>query len=226
MRAGPMIELRDLALDAPDGRLLLEGLNLAVPGGGNHLVTGSSGSGKSRLLRVIAGTERPLRGRVKVGGRDIWPGDGALALAGRVRVGFAFASGGLLSNLSLRENLALPLRFLGLPPVEVQARVDVALERLGLTSVADLRPHAVSVSARKQANLARALALEPELVLLDDPLGGLEAADRAIARDLIQGWAADPSCTLVIAAEEDDSFTCLAAECLQLSPARMSEESP
>ena len=200
MRVDPMIELRDLALDVPNGRWLLENLNLAVPRGGNHLVTGPGSSGKSRLLRVIAGTERPARGHVRVGGREIWPGDGALGLAGRVRVGLTFASGGLLSNLSLRENLALPLRFLGFPPVEVQARAAAALERLGLRSVADLRPHAVSVSARKQANLARVLALEPELVLLDDPFGGLEAADRALTQELIQAWAG-PSCTLMIAAE-------------------------
>ena len=225
MRGEPMIELRDLALVVPGGRWLLENLNLTVPRGGNHLVTGPGGSGKSRLLRVIAGTERPARGQVRVGGREIWPGDGALGLAGRVRVGVAFASGGLLSNLSLRENLALPLRFLGLPPVEVQARVVAALERLGLTSVAELRPHAVSGSARKQANLARVLALEPEVVLLDDPLGGLEAADRALTEELIQAWAG-PSCTLMIAAEEMASFPHLEAERLQLSPAAMSMESP
>jgi ABC-type transporter Mla maintaining outer membrane lipid asymmetry ATPase subunit MlaF len=219
-----MIHLRDLALDAPDGRLLLEGLNLTVPKGGNHLVTGPSGSGKSRLLKVAAGTERPRRGQVRVGGWDIWPGDGALTLAGRVRVGFAFASGGLLSNLSLWENVALPLRFLGLPPAEVRARVEAALERLGLQTVAEIRPHAVSVPARKHANLARVLALEPELALLDDPLGGLEAADRAIALDLIQAWAANPSCTLVIAAEEAEAFSRLEAERLRLSRPLVSME--
>lgn len=220
-----MIDLRDLALDAPDGRLLLEGLNLAVPRGGNHLVTGPSGCGKSRLLRVVAGTERPVRGQVRVGGRDIWPGDGALSLTGRVRVGFTFASGGLLSNLSLRENVALPLRFLGIPAIEVRRRTDEALDRLGLERVAGLRPHAVSAAARKHANLARALALEPELVLLDDPLGGLDVADRAIAQDLIEAWAMDPSCTLVISAEEAHPFAFMEAERLQLTHAAMAVES-
>jgi ABC-type transporter Mla maintaining outer membrane lipid asymmetry ATPase subunit MlaF len=219
-----MILVRDLALDAPDGRLLMGGLDLAVPRGGNHLVTGPSGSGKTRLLKVIAGTERPALGRVRIAGRDIWPGAGVLALTGRVRMGFAFASGGLLSNLSLRENIALPLRFLGMPGPDLERRVGVVLERMGLQAVAALRPHAVSASARKHANLARVLALEPELILLDDPLEGLDAADWAIAQDLIRAWAADTACTMVIAAEEPHSYTQLEAEHLQLHHAPVSVE--
>lgn len=77
-----MIELRDLALDAPDGRPLLAGLDLTVPTGGNLLVTGPSGSGKTRLLKVIAGLECPAGGRVRVAGRDIWPGTGPWAWPG------------------------------------------------------------------------------------------------------------------------------------------------
>ncbi len=220
-----MIELRDLALAAPDGRPLLAGLELSVPPGGNLLVTGPSGSGKTWLLKVIAGLEAPAGGLVRVAGRAIWPGDGALGMAGRVSVGFAFASGGLLSNLSLAENVALPLRFQGLPTTEVQARVRAAVTRLGLNAVAALRPHAVSGSARKHANLARVLALAPALVLLDDPLEGLDAADRAIVRELIQAWSVDGTCTLVIAAEEADAFTSLEAERLQLSCASLALES-
>ncbi len=202
-----MIELRDLALAAPDGRLLLKDLELVVPRGGRQLLTGSSGSGKSRLLQVIAGTGKPLRGRVTVGGRLLWPGDGALALAGAVEVGLAFARGGLLSNLSLRENLELPLRFRGLPAAEVAARVGAALDRLGLVSVAGLRPHALSASARKHGNLARVLALIPDLILLDDPLEGLDSADRATALEVIREWELDPGKTLVIAQEERDPFS-------------------
>ena len=214
-----MIELHALALDAPDGRLLVASLDLAVPRGGNQLLTGPSGCGKSRLLKVIAGTERPAGGTVRVGGRQLWPGDGVLTLLGHLRVGFAFASGGLLSNLSLRENVALPLRFQGVPPAELRPRTEAALERLGLLAVADLRPHAVSAAARRHGNLARVLALQPDLVLLDDPLEGLDADDRAIALELVQAWAADPAITLVIAAEAPDAFVQLESERLQLSPA-------
>jgi ABC-type transporter Mla maintaining outer membrane lipid asymmetry ATPase subunit MlaF len=133
-------------------------------------------------------------------------------LVGKVRVGLAFARGGLLANLSLHDNAALPLRFLGLPLAVVEGRVAVALERLGLSRVAGLRPHAVSDTARKHANLARVLALEPTLILLDDPLGGLESTDRGIALDLIRDWAANAECTLVIAAEDAQPFALLGAD--------------
>ena len=221
----PMIAISDLALDAPEGRLLVKGLDLTVPRGGTYLVLGPSGSGKTRLLKVIGGLEQPVGGSVRVGGREIWPGDGAFGMAGRVSVGFAFASGGLLSNLSLFDNVALPLRFRGLPSADINTRAAAALEHMGLTEVAELRPHAVSASGRKHANLARVLALDPELILLDDPLEGLDTADRATALEVIQAWGSDNACTLMIASEEAHSFSHLEAERLQLSRAPMSMES-
>ena len=221
-----MIELRELALKAPEGRWLRIDLACSVPRGGQLLVTGPSGAGKSRLLQVIGGVERPSRGTVTVGGQRIWPGEGALALIGRLRVGYAFASGGLLSNQSLRENLALPLRFLGLPPAQIQARVESALEQVGLEAVAALRPHALSGAARRHGNLARILALEPELILLDDPLEGLDSADRAQALALIQAWVADPGITLVLAQEEPGPFAELIPEHLHLNAPIPSLETP
>jgi ABC-type transporter Mla maintaining outer membrane lipid asymmetry ATPase subunit MlaF len=220
-----MIQGRGISCVTPDGRTLMAGVDLQVPKGGNLLVTGPSGSGKSRLLRVVAGMERPRDGEVRIAGLPVWPGDGALALVGRLRMGFAFASGGLLSNLSLADNVALPLRFRGLPKPEVLRRTGSALERLGLEAVGRLRPHAVSGAARKHANLARVLALEPELILLDAPLEGLDAADRAVALDLIRAWAADPACALVLASEEAQDFPGLEAEGLRLPQGSMPMES-
>lgn len=193
-----MLRVRGLAFDPTAGP---EDLDLDLPRGATLLVTGPGGSGKSRLLKAVAGMERPARGEVQVGGIQVWPGGGVLALAGRLRMGFAFASGGLLSNLSLRDNVALPLRFGGADRGAVQARVEEALERLDLRSVAHLRPHAVSGSARRHANLARLLALDPELLLLDDPLEGLDAPDRAVVREIVAGWARDPGRTLVVAGD-------------------------
>ncbi|WP_257304700.1 ATP-binding cassette domain-containing protein [Geothrix campi] len=221
-----MIQVRGLVCDPPAGRALLEGLDLDVSRGGTLLVTGTSGSGKSRLLKLLAGTERPRGGEVRIAGVAVWPGEGALALLGQVRMGFAFAAGGLLSNLSLEDNVAMPLRFLGLPKPEVKQRTLDALERLGLASVSRLRPHAVSGAARKHTNLARVLALEPELVLLDEPLEGLDAADRAVALALIEDWAADSRCTLVLAVEESSGFHELEVQRLDLHPLPWPAEAP
>ncbi len=221
-----MIELREFSLTDPEGRWLLRDLDWSVLKGGKWLLTGPSGAGKSRLLRVLGGVEQPRRGTVTVGGQRLWPGEGAMALLGRLRVGFAFASGGLLSNLSLRENLALPLRFLGLPPAQIQTRVEAALEQVGLGSVAALRPHALSGAARRHGNLARILALQPELILLDDPLEGLDSADRALTLALIQAWVADPGITLVLAQEEPGPFAEMIPEHLHLNAPIPSLETP
>ena len=211
-----MIQVRGLSCEAPDGRRLLEDLDLEVPAGGNLLVSGASGSGKSQVLRVLAGAEGPRCGEVRISGVRVWPGEGALALAGRVRMGFAFATGGLLSNLTLADNIALPLRFLGLSAAEAIRRRDEAMTRLGLGPVAALRPHAVSGAARRHANLARVLALDPEVILLDEPLEGLDAQDRAVAQELVAGWAADSRRTLVLALEAPALLPGLTAQRLEL----------
>ena len=211
-----MLDVRHLARLAPDGRRLFDEIDLAVAKGGNVLVTGPSGSGKSQLLKVLAGTERPARGRVRVGGHRLWPGEGALGLGGRVKMGYASASGGLLSNLTLWDNVALPLRFAGVPEGELRPRVDAALAQLALTKLANVRPHAVRLSTRKHGDLARVLAMAPEVILLDDPMGGHDAADKILVLDLIRRWSTDSACTLVIAAEDLHPFDFIAAERLQL----------
>jgi ABC-type transporter Mla maintaining outer membrane lipid asymmetry ATPase subunit MlaF len=221
-----MLLADDLALDAPDGRPLFAGLHLSLERGANLLVLGPGGCGKSQLLRALAGTLPPRSGRVRLGGVDLWPGEGALALAGRVRLGFAFAQGGLLSNQTLRDNVRLPLRFAGVPAGEAATRAERALARFGLEAAAGLRPHAVSAGVRKLASYARVAALEPDLVFLDDPLEGVESGDRAAVLDLIQGWAADPARTLVLALEDPGPFAGLPARRLHLAPVGPTPSTP
>lgn len=221
-----MIRLDDLALDAPDGRPLLAGLYLALEPGENLLVLGPGGSGKSQLLRALAGVLCPRAGRVRLGGVALWPGEGALALAGRLRLGFVPAQGGLLSNQTLRANVMLPLRFGGLPEPEAALRADRALARFGLGAVAGHRPHAVSAGERKLAAYARAAALEPALVLLDDPLEGVAGESLPAVLELVRSWAADPAHTLVVALEAPGPFADLPARRLHLAPPGPSPSAP
>ncbi len=191
---------RDLALAAPDGRPILRAVSLEAPEGGRVWIEGAPGSGKRALLKVLAGLLRPEEGEVRLGGVPLWPGEGIAATRGKVRVGFAFAQGGLLSNQTLRENLALPLRFAGRGEMEV----DAVLERFDVKASAELRPHALGARARKLAQLARVELLQPDAIFLAEPFEDLEGADLALAREAIQRWAKDPGRLIVLSAESAD----------------------
>lgn len=191
-----------LALAAPDGRVILRDAALELPPGGRAWIEGPAGSGKRALLKVLAGLLPPERGEVRLGGLRIWPGEGIAALRGKLRTGFAFAQGGLLSNQTLRENLALPLRFAGRGEGEIDGEVDGLLARLGLAQAAGLRPHALGARLRKLAHLARIELLQPEAIFLSEPLADLEGPDLERGKALIRSWAADPA-RLILAAAED-----------------------
>lgn len=188
-----------LHLAAPDGRSILSDAALELPAGGRAWIEGPPGSGKRALLKVLAGLLPPQAGEVRLGVHRLWPGDGAARLRARVRMGFAFHQGGLLSNLSLRENLALPLRFAGRAPREVDGALDASLIRFGLASFADLRPHALGPRVRRLAQWARIDLLRPEAVFLSEPFADLEAADLTLAAERLADWAEDPS-RLILAA--------------------------
>lgn len=188
-----------LWLAAPDGRTILRDASLELPPGGRAWIEGPPGSGKRALLKVLAGLLAPQSGEVRLGGVRLWPGDGAGQLRGRARLGFAFAQGGLLSNLSLRENLALPLRFAGRGQRDLDDALDAALAAYGLEDQAELRPHALGPRSRRLAQWARLDLLDPEAIFLSEPFGDLDGAavDRVSAT--LARWAADPARLLLAA---------------------------
>lgn len=190
-----------LSLAAPDGRTILRDASLELPAGARAWIEGPPGSGKRALLKVLAGLLAPQAGEVRLGGVRLWPGDGAGQLRGRARLGFAFAQGGLLSNLSLRENLALPLRFAGRAPREVDAALEAALARFGLADQAELRPHALGPRSRRLAQWARLDLLDPEVIFLSEPFADLDGAALAQASEALARWAGDPSRLLLAAGD-------------------------
>jgi sulfate/thiosulfate transport system ATP-binding protein len=151
----------------------LDDVSLEIPGGSLTALLGPSGGGKSTLLRVIAGLERPDTGTVVIDGRD------ATALPPQRRgVGFVFQHYAAFKHMTVRENVAFGLKVRRRPKDEVRRRVDELLELVQLPGLADRYPAQLSGGQRQRMALARALAVEPQVLLLDEPFGALDARVR------------------------------------------------
>lgn len=203
------IVIEGLRLEGPTRGPLARGLDLTFGTEQALLVTGSSGSGKTRLLKALAGTAHPLAGRV--------------VRESHLRVGLALGHGGLLMNSTLLQNLTLPLRFQGMKREAAVERAEEAMAQLGLGPVGDLRPHALSDRQRKLGSLARVLAFDPDLVLLDEPLEALDPRDLPKVRAVLEAWTTDPAKALVVATERADDHADLGALRLDLDE---DEETP
>ena len=154
----------------------VEGIDWRVNAGDYWVVGGLPGSGKSDLLATAAGLQRPLAGTHLLFGTDLTQLNESELLSERLRIGLVFENGGrLLSTLTLAENVALPLQYhRDYSDDEIQRRVETILALTELTEYADLLPNRTTRTWRQRAALARALALQPEILLVDNPLGGLD----------------------------------------------------
>src|SRR4029453_5099592 len=151
----------------------LDDVSVEIPSGSLTALLGPSGSGKSTLLRVIAGLERPDAGSVEIDGRD------ATTLPPQRRgVGFVFQHYAAFKHMTVPENTALGRKVARRPKAEIRARVDELLELVQLPGLADRYPAQLSGGQRQRMALARALAVEPRVLLLDEPLGALAAGVR------------------------------------------------
>jgi ABC-type transporter Mla maintaining outer membrane lipid asymmetry ATPase subunit MlaF len=173
----PAIEMRGVkvATMRDASFLVVEDVNWSVAAGEFWVVAGPEQSGKSDLLMLAAGLMPPAAGSYKLFGNDTMNfGEGELAE--RLRVGFVFQGGNLFNQLTIAENIALPLQYQkNFTAGEAAQAARSLLEALELAPLADLAPSDVSASWRQRAALARALVLEPEILLLDNPLSGLGA---------------------------------------------------
>jgi sulfate/thiosulfate transport system ATP-binding protein len=162
-RFGDYQALHDVSLDVPDGSLTA--------------LLGPSGSGKSTLLRVIAGLEAPDSGRVIIDGEDATP-----LPAQRRGIGFVFQHYAAFKHMTVRENVAFGLRIRKRPKAQIDAKVDELLAIVGLRGHHERYPSQLSGGQRQRMALARALAIEPRVLLLDEPFGALDAKVRADLR--------------------------------------------
>jgi putative ABC transport system ATP-binding protein len=157
-------------------QVLLDGVALELAEAEFLTVMGPSGSGKSTLLHCLAGLERPDEGRVELAGNALWEmSESRRTLWRRKHCGFVFQFFQLLPDLSVRENLELPLRIAGEDPGLHRARLDELVQRLGLEGLEGRMPHGLSGGEMQRVSIARALALRPPLLFADEPTGNLSS---------------------------------------------------
>ena len=169
----------------------LSGLSLDVAAGSFTVVIGPNGCGKSTLLRLVAGLLLPTSGMVTVDGVAPRPGDG--------RVGMAFQQPRLVPWRSTLDNVALPLELAGVPAAERRHRAEDALERVGLTGAASLRPRELSGGMAQRAALGRALIGDPSVLLLDEPFSALDALTReTFDAELQRLWLDRPRTVILV----------------------------
>jgi phospholipid/cholesterol/gamma-HCH transport system ATP-binding protein len=183
--AGPALSVQGLTVAFP-GAVIQHDLSFQVAAGSIFAVMGGSGSGKSTLLKAMIGLLRPTAGTIRVGEEDYWAAsEGRRAQIDR-GFGVLFQSGALWSSMTVAQNVALPMRMLtGLrsPSIATLARAKLSL--VGLAGSDDVMPAALSGGMTKRAGLARALALDPAILFLDEPSSGLDPITARRLDDLI-----------------------------------------
>ena len=167
---------------------VLQGVSFALEKGETLVIMGGSGSGKTVMLRLVAGLIRPDAGTIHVFGRSIEHLSEEELLPIRRRMGYVFQGAALFDSLSVRENVAYPLReHTRLDGREIEARVVRNLRQVGLgPEVLSLLPAELSGGMRKRVGIARALAVEPEVLLFDEPTAGLDPTNSKLVAELIQ----------------------------------------
>ena len=183
--AGADIEVAGLSIGF-GSRIVQHGLSFTIPAGSIFAIMGGSGCGKSTLLKAMIGLLRPSAGTIHVGDEDYWAAsDERRAEIGR-RFGVLFQGGALWSSMTTAENVALPLRMLTrLDEPSIAALVRVKLSLVGLDAAAETMPAELSGGMCKRAGLARALALDPEILFFDEPSAGLDPITARRLDDLI-----------------------------------------
>ncbi|QPF72550.1 ABC transporter ATP-binding protein [Roseateles sp. DAIF2] len=182
----PLIELRDVSCGYGD-RLILEDVNLTLERGQVLALIGTSGGGKTTVLRLLGRQLRPIKGQVLFDGQDLAALDQQQLYAVRRRMGMLFQFGALFTDLSVFENVAFPLReHTDLPEAMIRDLVLMKLNAVGLRGARDLMPSEVSGGMARRVALARAIALDPDLVLYDEPFAGLDPISLGVAARLIR----------------------------------------
>ncbi|HET8922438.1 MAG TPA: ABC transporter ATP-binding protein [Candidatus Acidoferrum sp.] len=174
MQNGAMISLRNLRVSYGE-REILHGINFDVMAGETLVILGGSGSGKSTLLRTLVGLEKPSSGEIWLKGKDIAKISPAEMDEIRRKIGMSFQGGALFGSMTVGENVALPLReHTKLEDSTIEIIVRLKLDQVGLAGFENYMPAQLSGGMKKRAAVARALAMDPEILFFDEPSAGLD----------------------------------------------------
>ena len=181
----PVIEVHNLDIGYGE-QIVLRDLNFSVSKGDTFIIMGGSGCGKSTLLKSIIGLKEPAAGKVMYGDKSFWDVEPDEQLKIMRRFGILYQGGALWSSLTLAENVALPLEmFTDLSLQQIKEIVSLKLALVGLSGFEDFYPSEISGGMRKRAGLARAMALDPDILFFDEPSAGLDPVSARLLDDLI-----------------------------------------
>jgi phospholipid/cholesterol/gamma-HCH transport system ATP-binding protein len=214
----PRIAVNDLTLAYGDF-VVQRALTFAVAPGEIFVIMGGSGCGKTTLLRHMIGLLRPARGEVLYDGQTYWGADENTREEMQRRFGVLFQGGALLSSMTLGENVALLLgEFTDLTPAEIADVVALKLALVGLAGFEDFYPAELSGGMMKRAGLARAMALDPDILFLDEPSAGLDPVTSSRLDELILQLRESLGCTFVVVTHELPSIFSIADTAAFLDP--------
>ncbi len=197
-----VIEVRHLDL-CYDDYVVMRDLNFNVYKGDIFIVMGGSGCGKSTLLKSLIGLKEPAKGEILYSGENFWQSDGARQQNMMRRFGVLYQGGALWSSLTLKENVALPLEIYSqLSARQIRQLVLLKLSLVGLAGYADFYPAQLSGGMCKRAALARAIALDPDIIFFDEPSAGLDPVSARMLDDLIIQLRDVLGATIVIVTHE------------------------
>ena len=214
----PHLVVRDLT--SMHGDVVIQhDLNFTVRHGDIFIIMGPSGSGKSSLLRHLIGLDRPAKGSVEYDGTCIWGCDETEREAIMRRIGVTYQTGGLWSSMTLIENVSVPLqRYTRLSPKEIRELATLKLAMVGLAGFDDRYPSELSGGMQKRAGLARAIALDPDLLFFDEPSAGLDPVTSRRLDDLILALRDNLGATVVVVSHELASIFAIGNNSVFLDP--------
>ncbi len=197
--------------------LVQRGIDFRVRQGDVFVIMGGNGCGKTTLMRALIGLQRPAAGSVRYGGEDFWSASEEDRERMKRRLGIMFQGGALWSSLTLAENVALPLaEYTDLSPGRVAEIVSFKLALVGLAGFEDFYPSELSGGMKKRAGLARAMALDPDILIIDEPSSGLDPLTARRLDDLILELRDSLGTTIIVISHDLASILAIGSDSIYL----------